>query len=83
MEVARDLGARRVIVRSDSLLLVNQLNGTFRVKTEHLRPLHSRVRALKAGFEHVAFEHVPREQNAEADRLANLGVDRWLEAQRS
>jgi hypothetical protein len=51
------------------------------VKTPHLQPLHRRVRKLAAGFGSIRFEHIPRERNAEADRLANLGVDRWLASQ--
>jgi len=79
LERARDLGARRVLVRSDSLLLVNQLSGVYRVKSEHLKALHQRVVTLAAGFEETRFEHVPRANNVDADRLANEGVDRWLE----
>lgn len=78
LETARDLGAKRVTLRSDSQLLVNQLTGKFRVKTEHLRPLHARVREISRSFDSVSFEHVPREMNTEADRLANRGVDEWL-----
>ena len=79
---AQELGARRVTVRSDSQLLVNQLTGRYRVKTPHLQPLHRRARSLAAGFDHVSFEHVPRELNTEADRLANEGVDAWLAGER-
>jgi ribonuclease HI len=82
LSLARDLGARTVTVRTDSQLLVEQLNGRYRVKSEHLQPLHRRVRALAAGFDRVTFEHVPRERNQEADRLANEGVDRWLTGER-
>jgi ribonuclease HI len=78
LSLAQELGARTVTLRSDSLLLVNQLTGRYRVKTPHLQPLHRRVRGLAAGFERISFEHVPRERNREADRLANEGVDRWL-----
>jgi len=78
LERAAELGARTVVLRSDSQLLVHQLNGRYRVKTEHLQPLYRRVRALAAGFDRVTFEHVPREANVEADRLANAGVDAWL-----
>ena len=82
LTLARDLGARSVTLRSDSLLLINQLKGVYRVKTEHLRPLYERVRSLAADFDRVTFEHVPRERNTEADRLANEGVDAWLAGQR-
>jgi ribonuclease HI len=82
LERAEDLGATDVLLRSDSLLLINQLNGVWRVKTPHLQPLHRRVRQLAGRLESIRFEHVPRERNVEADRLANLGVDRWLAEQR-
>jgi ribonuclease HI len=78
LERARDLGAKDVLLRSDSQLLINQLLGRYRVKTPHLQPLHRQVRTLADGFERIRFEHVPRERNREADRLANVGVDRWL-----
>ncbi len=81
LERARELGATDVLLRSDSQLLINQLTGVYKVKTAHLQPLHRRVRALAVGFEKIRFEHVPRERNTEADRLANEGVDAWLASQ--
>lgn len=78
LERAHELGASDVLLRSDSQLLINQLTGRYRVKTPHLQPLHRRVRELAAGFDSIEFEHVRRERNAEADRLANQGVDDWL-----
>ena len=80
---AEELGARTVTLRSDSLLLINQLTGRYRVKTPHLVPLHRRARSIAAGFERISFRHVPREENVEADRLANEGVDAWLAGDRS
>jgi ribonuclease HI len=82
LSLANDLGATSVLLRSDSQLLVNQLTGRYRVKSPHLQPLHRRARGLAAGFDRISFEHVPREQNGEADRLANEGVDRWLAGER-
>jgi ribonuclease HI len=82
LALADELGARTVTLRSDSLLLINQLTGRYRVKSPHLQPLHRRARSIAAGFEHISFEHVPREENVEADRLANEGVDRWLAGER-
>ena len=76
--LAAEHGARRVLVRSDSRLLVEQLSGRFRVKNPTLIRLHEEVRRIISGFAEVAFEHVPREENAEADVLANQGVDEWL-----
>jgi ribonuclease HI len=78
LERARELGGTDVLLRSDSQLLINQISGVYKVRTPHLQPLHRRVLQLAAGFERIRFEHVPRARNAEADRLANLGVDTWL-----
>jgi ribonuclease HI len=78
LEAAQRLGASEVLLRSDSQLLINQMTGRYRVKTPHLQPLHRRVRDLVRGFSHVEFQHVPRGENVEADRLANVGVDAWL-----
>jgi probable phosphoglycerate mutase len=75
---AAKLGAATVLLRSDSRLLVEQLSGRFRVKNATLIKLHGQARALARGFRQVEFEHVPRGQNRDADRLANLGVDEWL-----
>jgi ribonuclease HI len=75
---AAELGATEVLLRSDSRLLVEQLAGRFRVKNPTLQGLHAQVRSLAGGFRRVEYEHVPRERNKEADRLANIGVDAWL-----
>jgi len=75
---ARELGAQEVLVRSDSRLLVEQLSGRFKVKNPMLQRLHAEASSLAAGFARIRYEHVPREQNTEADRLANRGVDEWL-----
>ncbi len=68
-------GASRVHVKSDSLLLVQQMNGRYKVKSEGLKPLHARARLATAKIGRVTFEHVRREFNTAADRLANLAMD--------
>ena len=78
LERALELGAREVTLRSDSRLLVEQLAGRFKVKNPTLQRLHHEARGFAAGFDRVRFEHVPRERNKHADRLANQGVDTWL-----
>ncbi len=75
---AAQLGATEVLLRSDSQLMIKQLTGAYRVKTAHLVPLHRAVLEQAARFARVRFEHVRRERNTEADRLANEGVDTWL-----
>lgn len=63
-----------VEVRSDSLLLVNQLNGKYRVKQPHLLALKHIIMELKAKFKSVKFVHIPREGNSEADGLSKKAV---------
>ena len=75
LEQALALGARRVRVRADSLLVVNQQKGLWRVRNEALRTLSSEARRLAGQFERVVWEHVPRERNRHADALANRAMD--------
>lgn len=75
MRAARSLGASRLVVRADSELVVRQLRGEYRVKNEGLKPLFCEAQALRRAFESVEFVHVRREENAEADELANLAMD--------
>jgi ribonuclease HI len=75
LQWAVDQGHRHVRIRSDSELLVRQMNGEYKVKNPGLRPLYVRARLLAASLDEVVFEHVRRERNEEADRLANLAMD--------
>jgi ribonuclease HI len=68
-------GAVALHVRSDSLLLVQQMLGNFRVKNAGLQPLHARARDLARRIGGVTYEHVRREANTHADRLANVAMD--------
>ena len=72
---AKELGARRVRVRADSLLVVNQQKGLWKVKNAGLRPLWAEAARLARGFERVTWEHIPRERNRRADALANQAMD--------
>ncbi len=69
-------GVDRLLVRSDSELLVRQMEGRYKVKSPDLRPLHEHARKLARGLAYFAVEHVPRERNREADELANIALDR-------
>ena len=68
-------GVDRLRVRSDSLLLVKQMRGEFRVKHPGLQPLWEEARSLVRQIREVEFEHVSRELNEDADRLANEAMD--------
>ncbi len=68
---ARQLRASHVKVRSDSQLLVRQFVGQYRVRDEKLKPLLEEARSLAGAFASFSIEHIPRERNRAADRLAN------------
>jgi ribonuclease HI len=72
---ARDHRHRAVHVRSDSLLLVQQMRGNYKVKHPGLQPLHAEAQRIAAEIGRVSFEHVGRAHNAHADRLANSAMD--------
>jgi ribonuclease HI len=75
LEHAARLGARRLDIRTDSDLMVNQLNGSYKVKNEGLRPYYERARLLLREFDQVNLRHVPRAENSRADRLCNEALD--------
>lgn len=78
LERAQEMGAKRVQVRADSLLVVEQLRGVYKVKNPMMQKLHKQARELVKGFERVSFEHVPRAKNKKADALVNQAIDAWL-----
>lgn len=67
--------ARALRVRSDSELLVKQIKGVYKVRSEGLLPLYERAQRMMLQLEDFRIEHVRREQNSEADRLANKAMD--------
>lgn len=70
-----ELGVKRVVVRSDSQLLVRQMLGEYKIKALHLKEMVQTAQQLVSRFEKVSFEHIPREQNKLADKLANEALD--------
>jgi ribonuclease HI len=72
---ALDHAATTLHIKSDSLLLVQQMRGVYKVKNEGLKPLHGQARLLAHQIGRVTFEHVRREKNTDADRLANVAMD--------
>ena len=85
---AKEHNIRKLRLYSDSELLVRQLNGAYRVKARHLIPLFLEVIRLKRDLDDFRLEHIPREENREADRLANRAIDErsplppWFESGR-
>ena len=76
---AMQLGAEKVELYSDSGLVVNQIKGVYSVKDEKLKRLHLKCVELLKNFKEYEISYVPRELNAEADRLANEAIMKHLE----
>jgi ribonuclease HI len=75
LDYAESHGIRALRVESDSELMVKQMQGQYKVKSEDLRPLFERAKKMSQGFESFRIDHVYREQNREADALANEALD--------
>jgi ribonuclease HI len=80
LEWARAHGHHALHVRSDSLLLVQQMRGVYKVKSVGLQPLHAKALLSAHQIGTVTYEHVRRESNTHADRLANAAMDGLAEA---
>jgi len=72
---ALEHGATALAIKSDSLLIVQQMRGVYKVKHEGLRPLFGQAKLLAHKIGRVTYEHIPREKNKDADRLANQAMD--------
>jgi ribonuclease HI len=75
LDYAESHGVKAIRIESDSELLVKQMRGQYKVKSEDLRPLFERAQKMSKAFESFRIEHVYREQNREADALANEALD--------
>lgn len=78
LQQAQAEGVRELICYLDSELVVNQLNGSYRVKDVKLAPLYREVQAQAASFDQISFHHVPRAKNAHADELVNRAINAAL-----
>ncbi|HEV2616812.1 MAG TPA: ribonuclease HI family protein [Candidatus Acidoferrales bacterium] len=76
LDYAASHGIRALRIRSDSELLVRQMQGRYKVKNAALKPLHERAKKLARVLDYFVIEHVMREQNSDADALGNLALDR-------
>lgn len=75
LERAEEAGADDVDIRSDSRLLVEQMQGNYKMRAEHLKPLLADAVIRAKRFRAFSIKHIPRDQNTKADRLANKGAD--------
>ena len=68
-------GYQEALIRSDSQLLVRQMQGRYRVRHPRLQPLYREAKTLEARLTLVTFEHIRRTENTAADRLSNIAMD--------
>lgn len=73
--IAKELGAEVVHIYMDSLLVVNQMTGIFKIKNRELWPIHQAIKDISGKFKKVSFTHVPREMNKLADAEVNRILD--------
>jgi len=78
LEEAQRMQVREVMVHMDSLLVVNQMKGVFKVKNRDLWPIHDAIKQLTKSFHRITFTHVPRELNKLADAAVNRVLDETL-----
>jgi len=77
LKKAQDLGITSLNVKGDSLLVINQVNGLFAIKSSNLKSIYLAICELVAMFDNIEFEHVKREDNGHADALANKAMDAY------
>jgi ribonuclease HI len=75
LDYAQNHSIRALRVESDSELLVKQMRGQYKVKSEDLRPLFERAKKMSQSFEYFRIDHIYREQNRDADALVNQALD--------
>lgn len=78
LELSYDIGAIDIEILSDSQLLVRQIQGTYKVRSSNIMPLYRNAMKLLEKFNSATIVHIEREQNREADKLANLAIDRVM-----
>src|SRR5207245_8040554 len=83
LERAAKLDGERLLIKSDSELLVKQMNGVYRVKDPRLKILYDQASRLREQFSSVSIVHVPRAENSHADRLCNEALDGLRDGARS
>ncbi|HEX4794880.1 MAG TPA: ribonuclease HI family protein [Humisphaera sp.] len=76
LEKAKELGAKSILIRGDSELIIKQMRGEYRVKHPDMRVLYDEAQFLYHQFDHAKIEHNLRHKNELADKLVNLALDR-------
>ena len=70
------LGIKTLLVEGDSMLVIKQMNGEYKVKSTNLIDLYNEANDLSKNFENICFKHIYRENNKRADELSNLAISK-------
>jgi len=76
LKVAKELNIKKIKIEGDSKLVIEQVNGNWKVKAKGLIPLHKEIAELKTYFSEITFSHIKRKYNTIADNLANIAMDK-------
>lgn len=75
LETAKKMGVSHLYCYMDSLLIVNQMSGKYKIKSQDLLPIYAKIKELSKKFDHISFTHVPRALNKLADSKVNQILD--------
>jgi ribonuclease HI len=78
LKKAEEMKIKQLIVEGDSMLVIKQMNGEYKVKSLHLIDLHNEAKLLAKKFECIHYKHIYRNNNKRADELSNIAVDNYL-----
>lgn len=79
LQKAKELGIKNINIEGDSLLVINQMKGVFKCKSQNLIELHNNAKQLETYFDSITYIHVLRHKNKRADELSNFAVEEYLE----
>ena len=74
MEEANRQNIKNITINGDSMLVINQMNGIYKVNSPNIKPLYEKVKQLEKLFDNISYKHIYRKYNKRADELANIGV---------
>ena len=74
LKLAIQLGIKSLAVEGDSLLVINQMNGIYKVKSQNLMELNNQAKQLTKQFDNIIFRHIYRTNNKRADELSNIAI---------
>jgi len=75
LSLSKELGFSKLEIFSDSELMCKQINGHYKVNSDKLLKFYSKAKDMIVDFNSVLLKHIPREQNKDADKMANLAMD--------